>query len=64
MKVGQVTRKGASAKKSVGEIAAGETRTVKVKLKFRKPGRFKTTFKVTSGNAGGKAARKKITVTK
>ncbi len=60
----KVKGKGVKAKKTVGSIAAGKARTVKVKLKFKKPGRVKTSFKVTSGNAGGKTAKKKITVKK
>ena len=60
----QVKGKGVKAKKSVGKIAAGKSKTVKVKLKFKKPGKVKLTFKVTSSNAGGKSAKKKVTVKK
>ena len=45
-------------------IEAGKTRTVKVKLKPKKPGKIKATFKVTSENAGGKTVKKKIKVKK
>ena len=58
----KVKGKGVKAKKKVGKIAAGKTKTIKVKLKFKKPGKVKTTFKVTSENAGGKTVRKKFTV--
>ncbi|MBK8293427.1 MAG: hypothetical protein IPK93_01110 [Solirubrobacterales bacterium] len=60
----KVTGKGVKAKKSVGKIRAGKWKTVKVKLRFKKPGKIKTTFKVTSKNAGGKSAKKKIKVKK
>jgi hypothetical protein len=42
----------------------GFSKTVKVKLKFKKPGKVKLTFKVTSSNAGGKTVKKKITAKK
>lgn len=60
----KVSGKGVKAKKSVGKIAADKTKKVKVKLKLKKPGKVKVTFKVTSKNAGGKTVRKKITVKK
>ncbi len=50
------------AKKSVGKIGAGKTRTVKIKLKPKKPGKIKASFKVSSDNAGGKTVKKKIRV--
>lgn len=60
----KVSGKGASSSASVGSIPAGSTRTIKVKLKPKKAGRIKLTFKVTSGNAGGKAVTRTITVRK
>ena len=60
----KVSGKGLSFDTSVGKIAAGKTRTAKVKVKPKKPGKVKAKFKVTSGNAGGKTAKKKITVRK
>ena len=60
----KVKGKGVKAKKVVGTIAAGGSKTVKVKLKPKKPGKVKLTFKVTSKNAGGKSVKKKITVRK
>jgi hypothetical protein len=41
-----------------------KTSTVKVKLKAKKPGKVKLTFKVTSSNAGGKTVKQKIKVKK
>ena len=58
----KVKGKGVRAKKTVGRIAAGKTRTIKVSLKFKKPGRIKAAFRVTSKNAGGKTVKKKIRV--
>jgi hypothetical protein len=60
----KVKGKGVRLKTSVGKVAAGKTRTVKLKLKPKKPGKVKLTFKVTSSNAGGKSTKKKITVKK
>ena len=58
----KVSGRGVSFNTSVGKIAAGKTKTVKVKLKPKKPGKVKATFKVTSSNAGGKTVKKTITV--
>ncbi len=60
----KVSGKGVSAKSSAGTVAAGKTKTVKVKLKPKKPGKVKLTFKVTSANAGGKSVKKTIKVRK
>ena len=60
----KVSGRGLRGKASVGAIQGGNARTVKVKLKFKKPGKVKATFKVTSSNAGGKTVTKKITVNK
>ena len=60
----KVKGRGLKNEKPVGRIAAGKTRTVKVRLKFKKPGKFKAAFKVTSKNAGGRTAKKKIKVRK
>ena len=54
--------RGTSFNAVVGKIAAGKNKTVKVKLKPKKPGRIKATFKVTSSNAGSKTVKKTITV--
>jgi uncharacterized membrane protein len=60
----KVSGRGVSFNTSVGKIAAKKTRTVKVKLKAKKAGKVKLTFKVTSSNAGGKTVKKKIKVKK
>jgi DNA-binding beta-propeller fold protein YncE len=59
----RVSGRGISFNTSVGKIAAGKSRTVKVKLKPRKTGKVKVTFKVTSSNAGSKTVKKTVTVT-
>ena len=56
--------RGVSFNTSVGKIGAKKTRTVKVKVKPKKPGKVKASFKVTSENAGGKTIRKTIKVKK
>ncbi len=58
----KVKGKGVKARKKVGKIAAGKSKTVKIKLKPKKPGSVKLTFKVTSRNAGGKTVKKRIKV--
>jgi hypothetical protein len=60
----KVRGKGIRYSKSVGRIQGGKTRKVKIKLKPKKPGKVKLTFKVTSKNAGGKTVKKKIKVKK
>lgn len=60
----KVTGRGVSFNTSVGQIAAGATRTVTVKAKFKRPGKVKATFKATSSNGGSKVARKTVTVRK
>ena len=60
----QVKGKGVKARKSVGKITAGKSKTVKVKVKPKKPGKIKASFKVSSKNAGGKTVKKKIKVKK
>jgi len=60
----KVSGKGISASSSPGTIAAGKSKTVRLKIKPKKPGKIKVAFKVTSGNAGGKTTTKTITVKK
>lgn len=60
----KVSGKGIKAKESVGNIAAGKTKAVKIKIKPKKPGKIKASFKVSSKNAGGKTVKKRITVRK
>ena len=60
----KVSGKGVSFNSTVGTIAKQTTRTVTVKLKFKKPGKIKVTFRVTSSNAGSKTVKKTVTVRK
>ena len=60
----KVSGRGLTFNTSVGVIEGGTTRTVKVKVKPKKPGKVKASFKVTSENAGGKTIRKTIKVKK
>jgi hypothetical protein len=60
----KVSGRGVGFNTSVGKIAAGKTRTVKLKVKPKKTGKVKLQFKVTSKNAGGKTAKKKVKVKK
>lgn len=57
-----VRGRGVRVNKKVERIPAGKSMTVKVRFKFKKLGKIKATFKVTSSNAGGKTARKRITI--
>lgn len=61
VKIG-VTGGGIKITRSVGKIAAGKGKTTAIKLKPKRTGQQKITFRVTSGNAGGNTAAKKITV--
>ena len=58
----KVSGRGIASSVAAGTIEAGKSRTVKVKIKPKKPGKVKATFKVSSSNAGGKSVRKTITV--
>lgn len=60
----KLSGKGIGGKSSVGTIAAGGSKTVKIKTKFKKPGKIKATIKVTSSNAGSKSAKATTTVKK
>jgi hypothetical protein len=60
----RVSGKGVAFNASVGRIAAGTARTVKVRLRPKKVGRIRATFRVTSANAGSKTVRKVVTVRK
>ena len=59
-----VSGKGLKYGSSVGVVQSDSTRTVRVKLKPKKSGKVKATFRVTSANAGSKTVRKTITVRK
>jgi hypothetical protein len=58
----RVSGRGIAVNARVGTIAAGKSRTVTLRAKFRSKGRIKTAFKVTSNNAGGKTVNRTITV--
>ncbi|HTU15940.1 MAG TPA: CARDB domain-containing protein [Solirubrobacterales bacterium] len=60
----KVRGRGVSFGAPVRPIAAGASTTVSAKLKPKKPGKLKLTFKVTSANAGGKSVGRGITVSK
>ena len=60
----KVQGRGVSFNASVGAIPAGAFRTVKVGLKPKKAGKTKLTFRVTSSNAGGQSATRRIRVVK
>ena len=60
----KVLGRGVSFNASVGAIPAGAFRTVKVGLKPKKAGKTKLTFRVTSSNAGGQSATRRIRVVK
>jgi len=60
----RVFGRGVNASKSVGRIPAGKSRTIKVDLRPKRPGRTKWAYRVTSSNAGGKTVKKTITVGK
>jgi hypothetical protein len=60
----RVSGRGVGFNASVGTVSAASTKTVKVKLKPRSPGKIRTTFKVSSSNAGSKIVTKTITVKK
>lgn len=59
-----VSGPGVSFGSTVGTIPAGTTRTVKAKLKPKKTGKVRLTFKATSSNAGARSVAKTVTVRK
>ncbi len=58
----KVSGKGASGKATTGSIPAGAKRTVKVKVRMKRPGPIKLAFKVNSKNAGSHTVRKTVSV--
>ena len=54
--------KGVKASKSAGSLAAGASKTVKLPIKFKKRGKVKVTFTLTSANAGKKTVKKTMKV--
>ena len=60
----KVAGKGVNFNTSVGQIGAGNSRTVAVKAKFKRPGKVKATFTATASGGLKKVARKTVTVRK
>lgn len=60
----KVTGRGTGFNAPVGRIAAGHTTTIRFKIRFRKPGKVKVTFRASSSNAGGRSVTKKVRVRK
>lgn len=60
----KVTGRGVRAAAKVGKIAAGKSKTVRVRFRPRKPGKIRLTFRISSGNAGSKTAKRAIRVGK
>ena len=58
----KMTGKGVKGSANAGNIPAGKTKTVKVKAKFSKKGKIKTTVKVTSKNAGKRNVKTTVKV--
>jgi sugar lactone lactonase YvrE len=58
----KISGRGVSVNTSVGSVAAGATRTITAKVKFRKTGTVKAKVAVTSANAGGRTVNKTVKV--
>jgi hypothetical protein len=58
----RINGRGVKFNRKIGVIGANQTRVVRVRVKFRKPGKIRTQFKVTSGNAGSKVIKRFIRV--
>jgi len=59
----KVRGRGVNSNATVGRIPARTTRTVWIKLRPKLLGKTKLTFRVTSGNAGGKSVKRHLRVT-
>jgi len=59
-----VKDRGVRAGKKAGDLVAGRTRIVRIRLRPKKSGRSRVAFTVTSRDAGDRTVRKKIRVTK
>ena len=59
-----MTGRGTGFNAPVGRIAAGHTTTIRLKIRFRKPGKVKVTFRASSSNAGGRSVTKRVRVRK
>jgi hypothetical protein len=58
----RIAGRGVKLNKKIGSIGASQTRTVRVKVKFRKPGKVKAQFRISSANAGGKVTNRVVRV--
>ena len=58
----RVSGRGIKVNLPAGQIAAGKTKTVKVRIKFRKKDKVKAAFRATSKNGGTRTARRTIRV--
>lgn len=58
----EASGKGIKASKKAGNLAAGTSKTFKLPLEFKKKGKIKVTFTVTSKNAGKKTVKKVVRV--
>ena len=58
----RVSGRGVRVNTTAGKIAAGKTRTVRVKARFTRKGKIKASFRVTSKNAGKKTIRRTVRV--
>jgi len=57
-----VSGKGVKGKVTFGNLAAGKTKTVKVKVKFTKKGKVKAAFKATAAKTKAKTGKKTVKV--
>lgn len=58
----RISGRGISLRKAVGSLAPGKSRTVRAKVRFRKSGKVRATFSISSKNGGSAAARKLVMV--
>ncbi len=60
----KVSGRGFSSSVSVGKLPSLQDKTVKIKIRPKKPGKVKASFRVTAKNGGGATVKKKIKVKK
>jgi hypothetical protein len=58
----RLSGRGIAVNSGVGQIAPGQTRTVKVRVKFRNKGKIRTAFRVTANSTPSKTVNRTITV--
>ncbi len=58
----KVSGRGVSLNTAVGKLGGGKNRTTRVKVRFRKPGKVKARFSVSSENGGSASANKKVKI--